>query len=565
MTSTSPLVSFGLYNLEIKQDSTPGTTSALQSFSKVDDLRTDATSGRPYATYEPDFWLLDGNYKFLPSDEDVIHVGMMSLDMSDAAGDMATPPVLTLDFAAEHSIDSLTLHFSRATGDYARSIRIAYYNADTTLIRQDDYAPGSVEFTTGQEVSNFKRIVITFYATSRPYRYLRLMGIDYGELITFSGTAVRAAAVIEDTDPISGELRGNSLTLRLYSADGQFNLFNPDGHYAALKAMQPLLVYELVDEAPVFIGQYYLDTWENTSDTEIEFTCVDLIGLMGKIPYRGGWWTGTGTPVQDLLDSIMTAAGIPYELDPALYDLPITGWLPDGMLREALQQIAFAIGAAVDCSRSWVVKIYRSRIASAETSSLTITRAQKGTEQSVALRPLIAGVEVTAHTYLASTTTQELYNGSLAAGEYEILFTQPMHTLSVTGAAIKESGANYAVLTVSAAGTVTLSGCLILDTPQVYPITNPDVTGSIKTTPRVTDATLVNADNVADVAQRLYDYHTQRYLQKLTLYAAPVEVGQVVNVETLYDRQMRGVIERLDIDLAGGMVVKAKIVGVEAD
>ena len=91
MTRTSPLVSFGLFALALKQDSIPACDD-VQTFSIVDDLRTGNVTTKPYITYEPDFWLLDGNYKFKPST--TVHIGLMSLSMSNASGVFAIPPEL---------------------------------------------------------------------------------------------------------------------------------------------------------------------------------------------------------------------------------------------------------------------------------------------------------------------------------------------------------------------------------------------------------------------------------------------------------------------------------------
>ncbi|MFM8320996.1 MAG: hypothetical protein ACKOC5_08795, partial [Chloroflexota bacterium] len=129
MSITYPQVSFGLYAMEIKGDSSPSTTTPLQPFSKVADLKTDSTTLRPYATWEPDFWLLDGQYKFLPASANLVHVGLMSLAQSDASGAFAVAPVLTVTFGAVHETDGLVLHFGVQSGDYANWITVDYYDA----------------------------------------------------------------------------------------------------------------------------------------------------------------------------------------------------------------------------------------------------------------------------------------------------------------------------------------------------------------------------------------------------------------------------------------------------
>jgi hypothetical protein len=283
---------------------------------------------------------------------------------------------------------------------------------------------------------------------------------------------------------------------------------------------------------------------------------------MDDITYTGGLWTGAGIAVQTLLADIMEAAGIPYEIDVALNDIAVVGWLPVCTLREALQQIAFAVGASVDCSRSWAVKIYESRLASVATATATITKAQKGTPAPVSQKPIVAIVEVTAHSMVASDEGIELFSGTLAAGTYTILFSQPAHTLSISGATISSSGVNYAVIAVAAPGAVVLQGQSYIDYKSTFQITNPAVTSNIKPTVSITDATLVHSGNVEAVTQRVYDYYDQRYLQKMKLFAPEVEIGQVVLVDTLYNQQLNTVIEKMSIDLSGGMVASVEATGV---
>ncbi|HZW02870.1 MAG TPA: hypothetical protein VFF68_03015 [Anaerolineaceae bacterium] len=564
MAKTSTRVSFGLYALELKQDSSPVTATPLQPFSKVQDLRTDNASSRPYASFEPDFWLLDGGYKFLPADPVSVHVGLMSLEMSDAAGVFADPPVLTVAFQQVHTADGLTLRFSNYTGDYASSVAVAYYDAAEALIREDTYAVGSTEFSTGQEVANIKKIVITFQTTNRPYRYLRLAGIDYGELISFEGTSIKAAAVIEETDPLSAELRVNALDLTIFSQDAQFSIINPEGHYAALQERQPLAVYEVVDNQSVYIGTFYLDEWENQSDTVSLFHAVDLVGVLDRQPYRGGIWLGAGIALEDLLEVVLGSIYVPYELDAALVGTVITGWLPAGSVREALQQLAFAVGASVSCARSGSIKIYKTKVAADEPDEVTITRSQMGQGSPLALRSQVTGVEVTAHNYVAGTEDVELYDDTLAAGTHEIVFSEPAHSLSATGATISESGANYAVLEVAAPGAVVLSGKRYIDTTSVTRITTADLTAGVRPNVlKITDAYLVSNTNVAAVAGRVYAYFQQRYRQRMRLFAPAAEVGQVVVVDTLYSKQIRGLIEKMSIDLAGGFVAEVEVVGVQ--
>ncbi len=564
MPKTSTRVSFGLYNLEIKADSAL-TCPDLQAFAKLADLKNDNASPRVYASYEPSFWLLDGQYKFLPpADFTTVHLGLMSLSMSDGDGAFASAPVLTVSFGQAHDTQSLSLTFSPYTGDYCNSLTVAYYDAADALIRQDTYAPTGVSFTTGQAVTGFEKIVITFASTNRPSRYLRVTALDYGELITFAGAAVKSAAMAEDVDQLSIELPYNTLDLGLYSADAEFSMFNDSGKYASLRQRQPLDVYETIAGAEYLFGRFYLDAWENASDTEYRVRGMDTLGILAETEYKGGIWTGAGIALPDLLESLFAAVHVPYELDNLLLETVVRGWLPICSYREALQQIGFAVGAAITCARSGAVQIFKSKIAATAAATATITRADKGLGEPVTLRKLVTGARVTAHNYQPCGESQVIVSGDYAAGLHEISFSEPMHALSVTGATIIESGVNYAIIAVATPGLVTLSGLKYTDTTAVATVTTPGLGASVRPNVLVIDkATLVSLENVAEVAQRVYDYHTQRYEQALKLYGLHVEPGQVAVIDTLQNKQLRAVLTSVKTDLTGGCITTAKAVGVE--
>jgi len=561
MSKTAPVVTFGLYAMIVKQDSAPAATD-IQPFAKISDLKTGNTTNKPTITLEPDFWLLDGNYKFRPSDA-LTHVGLMSMSMSNADGNFITPPVLTVTFSEAHTTDSLTLRFAQFSDDYSSSVRVQYFDAADTLIRMDSYNPIDWEFSTEQAVTGFKKIVITFYSTNKPYRYLRLLGIDYGRIVTFTGADIKSASVVEQVNPLSIELPVDTLELHLYSSDAAFSIIAPGGDYASLQNKQPMDVYETIGNDTVYIGQFYLDTWENPSDTEIVFKAIDMIGVLDTIPYLGGIWT-TATTVGALVEAMLSAINVPYALDPALEAVAIKGWIPICSTREALQQIAFACGAFVTCSRSSLIQITKTILA-ADVSSYDsiITKAEKGMEQSLTLTALVTGVEVTAHNYLSNATSSELYNGTLTSGAHTITFSAPMHSLSISGATITASGANYAIVSVATTGTVLLTGQGYTDTLQVYGVYNTGLDANVKVNiPGIKDATLVNSSNVASITQQVYNYYQQRYLQRVKLYNPTAEAGKTALVDALYNRQIAGIVEKLELDLSGGFTAKAEINGV---
>lgn len=442
--------------------------------------------------------------------------------------------------------------------------------------------------------------------------------------VTFDGDTIRSASVTEEFSSLGITCPVTELTMELFSEDEAFSIINPTGDYESLMTRQPMAVYEVVDGVEQFIGQFYLDTWTSKSETVKSFQCIDVIGLMDKQDYRGGLYL-TPTPVGEIIAAIFGDAGFDYTIDPDLALETVTGWIPICSHREALQQVLFAVGGYVLSARQPVPKIGRlSQIAIATlgqrtgfahadqsrvwsrrfrpsqvltyTGGYVVTRGVRSgvghtgqlrnsqrrwrpsqwegiegevfitdadqSRRKLNLRPQVTGVEVTGHDIVAGDGLRELFNGTLAVGTHEILFSQPMHTLTVSGATISESGANYAILTVATEGTVILSGSVYIDTRKTFTrgmSYNPNLRTNVI---RITEATMVNSTNGDTIAQSIFDYYQQRYVQTCRLFSSNARVGRIVNAETLHSNTLFGVVEKSTTNLTGGFISDATIVGV---
>lgn len=564
MSTTQPRVSFSFYAAIIKEDSLPSCND-LQPFSKVSDLRTGNIAYRPYITFEKNYWLLNGRYKFRTNDNTSMHVGVMSQSLSGADRHFVTPPALTVDFFNVHSVTNLVLYFSQQSLDYCDSITITYYDPYGTLIRSDNYNPTGYEFATNQAVEGFRRIVITFYSTNKPYRFLRLTGIEYGDVIRFEGNDIKAMTLVEQVDPISTQLPINSLDLSIFSTDEQFSMINPSGDYAGLQYHQPLVIYTIVDGDLIYMGLHYLEDWENKSENEITFSAVNAIGVLDTLPYMGGIWGPGQITLLQLLTEMFSDVNILFEVDPELHNVTIAGWIPICNYREALQQIAFASGAYVVCARSGMISVRKGiDFDEISTPNFIITDAEKGIDQSLTLKSLVTGIELTEHNYVLNTIESELYKQTLGIGTHPIKFSQPAHDLQITGGVIRESGANYAIVEVGTPGEVIITGQGYTDTTKIhskYKVLDIDVKANVIS---INDATLVNSSNAEETLFRLGKYYDGRYLQKAKLFAPLAEVGGTVKVDTLYSQKIQGIIEKMDSDLFNGFVSNTEIVGVVA-
>ena len=87
------------------------TTTSNQTFGNLALLKDNAEPEK-YMTLENDFTVLDGSFSELPdSPSDVV---FWSSKISDASGNFASNPSMTIQFDTNHSSVGLTLHFSES-------------------------------------------------------------------------------------------------------------------------------------------------------------------------------------------------------------------------------------------------------------------------------------------------------------------------------------------------------------------------------------------------------------------------------------------------------------------
>mgnify|MGYP004456163241 FL=1 len=561
---TNTRVEFGLYDVTARGDSVPSSTDARSFCDLSSDLLLDKVPALPlYGTLETRQFLMDGSYSLFPDSPSGQFWGLWSSQLSDESGRFSSPPVLQIRFSKTHSSSGLMLHFYAPTEDWASELTIQWYGSDGGLLTTAVFTPDAVDYYCARKVENYRSIVLTFTATNRPGRYLKLSGLDYGKFLTFEGSEVVEAHILEEINPLSDELSINTLNLTLFNRKGDFSILNPDGVFDVLQHKQKFTVWEDVREntrsteiVSHNMGTFYLSDWENTSDTLASFTAVDAIGLLDSAPFNGGVYNTTvGNLVAEVLD------GYEYELDAALAAESISGYLPMDTRRTALQQIAFAVGAVVDCSRSDKIKIFPAP----ERSSGLITYQRKFSDgNKVTLKPLITGVSVTAHRYTAGAETEELYKDELVAGTHQITFSSPAlaDSLTATGGTLVERGTNYCNVTVTTPGEVVVTGQKYIETTTVLQQTAsnlpPNAQDNVLT---VTDATLVSPDRAEALAQRILTYYAQRYEQTFRMLAGTEVLADMLIVESFGGEMVRGQLEKMEFDLTGGYRADVRVTG----
>ncbi len=590
MPTTSPLIVLTMGNAEIDAVASPDTHARAD----IDDLLTgDAQRSLKYATYEPDKWLLDGSFHFAP---DPANIGFVSSAISDASGNFTADPVLTITLDAAIDIEQgVSFEFSRISSDFCDSLKVEYKDASSVLIDDYTYSPDEYNYfaeidEVDKPVEDVKYIVVTFYSTNTPYRHLKLLDI-YIDGVIWDKSDIETANIIEQIDPSSVTLPSNELTFSIYDSSGDFSIVDPQGVYAGLRRKQKIDVHEFVDDERIYMGRFYLDDWKSKSANLAAFEAVGALSQLGKEKIMGRWIDGYTWNASDVMDCIMGHAicqdapesEIEYEIDSSLSNIQVEGWIPITNRREALQQLAIAIGGYLDESRSDKITIRPLELSDNLSSWDFVFDDSDIANPDVTTKPLITGIKIVAHTFTdtdyTTNTDHVVFDETVNVGEI-IVYAKGGDSADILGLACVDTSNpdNTAITSVTCIGldnyakfTVTSGGRLIIyDSKRNvhnrinYYIDIPNVpSGTPENILVIENATLINPDNVAEIAARLAYYYSQQYTIETKLFATEMKVGDSAKIDTTQNsKQISGIAEEMSFDLAGGFLQKAKVSGV---
>lgn len=313
-----------------------------------------------YATLEPNQAVLDGTQRHFPTHTNGRDWGFWSDAPSDENGEFAAPPRVDIAFGSAHKSAGLSLYFYPFSDDWASKVEICWFAPNgTTLLHRGQYRLGGTTAVVQQAVSGWGRITIAFLQTNIPRRFIKLQGLEYGLIRQFDDQTVDTAEILEEIDPLSDVVSVNTLRFCIKTHHPAFSHISGNLQDDMLMRGQSLQVE--ADGKP--FGTFFLDNWKDTTGGGMvfSFSAHDALGVLDKQEFMGGVYTGKPAIelVEELWNICFPTRFIRYRFDKDLADATVTGFLPISSCRQALQQIAFAIGAAVNSEREGVVWLYK--------------------------------------------------------------------------------------------------------------------------------------------------------------------------------------------------------------
>ena len=284
-----------------------------------------------------------------------------------------------------------------------------------------------------------------------------------------------------------------------------FTLDNSDDIDFIFQEKQPVSAYD----GAKLIGVFYIKSSSRSSERLYDVSCQDALGILDDEPFAAAVYSSKNA--KELITSIL-GAHFTLDFDPALKDETVTGYIPDCTKREALQQIVFALRATIDTSASRGVRVRR--LTAAAPATIPLDRTYTG--GSVETAAVVTEIRVTAHNYSTSGSGESVEVGG----------TTYYHTTSVTSK------------------------------------TNPNATTQTKPNViEVRDATLVNSDNVAAVAQHVFDYYMRRQTHSVKIVMDKEAPGDYVQTTTPWGTKITGTLTSMNIRLSGIAAADCEIVG----
>lgn len=491
-----------------------------QNTVSVPSVLSKGADGKAYATLEPGVWVLDGTRAILP---DSPTVGFWSEKLSGIDGRFSEPPVIMLNFDNVYSSTGITFTFSPATKQWCNEIRVTWYNGNSILL-QSIFYPNNPNWVLNRTVESFDRIKVELMATNTPGHYAKIEKISIGQTISFGAEELKNVRLVNEIDPTLCELSADMMSFEIVDINNR-NLIPQESQ-----------MIELIKDGTTE-AIHYITSSDKEHGSRYIFSGQSIIGLL-EGTFMGGIYKDK--PVEELIGEIL--GNVEYEIHTRFAKTVVSGYMPILSQRNALQQIAFAIGAIITTRGGKKIRFIP--LPSNTTAKFGASDIFLGGK--VKTEPRIAKVEVTAHSYTESDEEETLMQEENVSGSNMLLtFTEPYHSYSVTGGTILSSDANWVRIDVD--GPITLTAKKYHHNMITHSKRNARSTAKEQgNVISVTEATLVSAANVQETLERLYNAYLNRKIVTQNVVVSNQRAGDMATTFTPWGSRINGMIYSMD-------------------
>lgn len=333
-------VTLGVVNDTAQSQALLSDQNQYAGFSDVDGVFEKKEAQSQYATYENNFWLLDGSMRFLPDAASQYKpVGIVSKNL------FSNSFSVKMTFQENVDIAGLTIKFA---GNYPSEFSII--TSDGT---SKSYSNSGLDFTTDDRFDNTTSLEIKVTAMSATNNRVRIESILFGNAVVFTDEDIINAESTSTISQINEDLPEINFTLTIDNNDKRFDYDNKESIINYLRTGQDVSVqmgYDLDDGTTEWILLHTLKLSEwSASDDEASITAVDVLQQFGEGNYYRGDWHAKGITLYALANYVIADAigtnSIPQDkffVDKYLKSVEVRNPIPLVSHKEALQIIANA-------------------------------------------------------------------------------------------------------------------------------------------------------------------------------------------------------------------------------
>ena len=248
-----------------------------------------------------------------------------------------------------------------------------------------------------------------------PRNRLYLTDILYGTVRNFGKDEIENFSLLQEIEPVSETVSINTVGFTLKKQSDVDFIF---------QEKQPLYTY--FDDT--LVQTTFITHYERNSDRTYDIESEDYVSILDDSPFGGGIYSAKNAAA--LIGEMLSPLKVEYEIAGSLQNATLTGYLAISSCREALNQIAFALGAVVDTSYSDKVKLYKP----SDTVAGTLNASNTFTGQTTTFRDKLTELRLTAYSYVAGTTDYTAYKAadSGTGTGITVAFPEPLHSLSIS-------------------------------------------------------------------------------------------------------------------------------------
>lgn len=273
--------------------------------------------------------------------------GWCSEELSDANGDCSI--TLQCSYPVRTTSIGRTVVFDPCNDSVAKDFDIEYYTQGT-LVETVQFRDNTKYIVTSQVgVVGYDRIIFRFYATTKPYRRIRIIEDIPGIYVEYRDDDITSLVVNKSVDIFMADFVTGEMDLSVQNVTKQLDILNAAGFEKYLMRRQPIEVYlNLVfpngQEESVLVGSWRLATWKSDKGAlEATFTIQDPSMQLNSHDYIKGVMPTSYASLYDYAVAVLDDAGIEnYEIDPVLLNKYTKAPLPIGTHKELLRLIAQA-------------------------------------------------------------------------------------------------------------------------------------------------------------------------------------------------------------------------------